>query len=102
MPPSVPAWAARGLAAAELWRYRLTRRPPRLLRGDLGLFGERCRVSTDKARQLLSWQPAVDLERGMAAVGERLRAEGRIAAGPEDPSTTGATAFPYWVSLRAG
>ncbi len=101
VPPSVPGWAARGAAAAELWRLRLTRRPPRVLRGDVALFGERCTADTDKARRVLGWRPTVALARGMAAVGERLRAEGRIGAGLDDGPAAGAFAGPRWVRWEA-
>jgi nucleoside-diphosphate-sugar epimerase len=102
LPPSVSSRTARVRAEAQQWRFRFTRRPQRLLRGDLGLFGERSSVQTEKARALLGWQPAVDLEHGMAAVGERLRAEGRIGLASEVPSSTFACRAPRRLELEAG
>jgi len=78
LPSSVPGWAARTLAAAYQWRYRFTRRPPRLTAVDVGLFWEHCVVQIEKAETLLGYAPRVDLAMGMRAVGEFLEAEGRV------------------------
>lgn len=102
LPPSVSSRTARVRAAVEQWHFRFTRRQQRLLPGDLGLFGERCGVRIEKAHELLGWQPAVDLAHGMVAVGERLRAEGRIGSAPEVAPATSTCGAPRWLELQAG
>jgi nucleoside-diphosphate-sugar epimerase len=80
LPRSIPLWAAPLVVNAYLWRLRFTRRTPRLVRQDLGLFGEYCAASIDRARRILGYEPRVDLAAGMQSVERYLRRIGILPA----------------------
>jgi nucleoside-diphosphate-sugar epimerase len=79
-PPPRSIGVARARIEASLARVycTLTQRPRRVQGIDVQHMTYRTRVSTDKAARLLGWVPRFDLDAGMAACEEWLRAIGRL------------------------
>jgi nucleoside-diphosphate-sugar epimerase len=77
-PPSVSAHTARLRAAAALWYFRFTRRPPRLDEADLALMTGAPVVRIEKAHRLLGFEPRVSFAEGMARSEAWLREEGHL------------------------
>jgi len=66
VPPTMPIWLARGLAAGGEAISRVIRRPPLLPRGQLHFFLWNPRPEAAKARNELGWEPT-PLEQGLRA-----------------------------------
>jgi dihydroflavonol-4-reductase len=72
VPPTMPVWLARGLAAGGETLSRLTRRPPMLPRGQLHFFLWNAKPDPSKARRELGWEPTA-LEHGLRRTLDDLR-----------------------------
>ncbi|CAN5150302.1 NAD(P)-dependent oxidoreductase [soil metagenome] len=77
-PRTLPTAAAIGLVAIPEVLARLTRTPTETTRTSMRYFARTGTYSIAKARELLGYVPAVDLDEGMRRTEEWLRAEGLL------------------------
>jgi dihydroflavonol-4-reductase len=80
VPPTMPIWLARGLAAGGEAISQLVRRPPLLPRGQLHFFLWNPRPEAAKARKELGWEPT-PLEQGLRATLDDLGLQPRTSSG---------------------
>lgn len=76
--PILPAPLVHAAAGAQELVARLTGRPPSVSRNAIVLISRRAVYPNERARQLLGWEPRVDLEEGMRRTEAWLREEGLL------------------------
>jgi nucleoside-diphosphate-sugar epimerase len=69
-------WRARVQATASRWHFRFTRHPRRIEDTDFALMHQPSRVSVEKARRLLGFDPQIGLQEGMRRTEAWLREHG--------------------------
>lgn len=77
-PKTAPTLVASGLAAAVGWASRARGRPSEITPATMRMLSGTGFLSIEQARRVLGWEPAVDLEEGMAGTESWLRAEGEL------------------------
>ena len=80
LPAIVSLRRAEVLEAAYLWRYRFTRRPGRIVSGDIQLQTNRSVFAADAARDILGFSAGVALDDGMRRTAAWLRTTGYLPA----------------------
>jgi nucleoside-diphosphate-sugar epimerase len=79
-PPVLPLWKARMQFQVLLWHFRFTRQPMKFDWSDVQLMCNHTVFSIDKARNVLGYQPKVNLDEGMAHTATWLRGQGYLVS----------------------
>lgn len=77
VPPVMPLWLARAVAAGGEALSGLTGRPPLLPKGQLTFLGYGARPVADRARRRLGWSPT-PFEQALAKTLDFLERDGRV------------------------
>lgn len=77
-PKTAPTTLASGLAGLVGWTSRATGRPSEITPATMRMLSGTGFLSIERARLVLGWVPAIDLEEGMARTEAWLRAEGEL------------------------
>ncbi|MFU8807146.1 MAG: hypothetical protein ACNA8W_25280 [Bradymonadaceae bacterium] len=77
--PTLPTAVLRGFLTVAAPAWRLLGKEPPATPGALNFLLRRSRVSNEKARQVLGFEPRIGLEEGMGEVERELRTSGQLS-----------------------